>query len=60
MCDSTYNSNIVIKVEKFVDMTPKSPTCDDSVIIVSPTLIDKPLKSQFSCGDLNTVYSVFE
>ena len=41
-------------------MTPKSITFDDCVIILSPTLTDKPLKSHFSCGDLNTISSVFE
>ena len=30
------------------------------VIILSATLTDKPLKSHFSCGDLNTIHSVFE
>ena len=41
-------------------MTPKSLTFDDCVIILSPTLTDKPLRSHFSCGDLNTINSVFE
>ena len=51
MCASTYSSNMIIKVEKWVNMTPKSLTFDDCVIILSPTLTDKPLKSHFSCGD---------
>ena len=41
-------------------MTPKSLTFDDCVIILSPTFTDKPLKSHFSCGDLDTMNSVFE
>ena len=42
------------------NITPKFLTFDDCVIILSPTLTDKPLKSHFSCGDLNTIKSVFE
>ena len=41
-------------------MTPKSLTFDDCVIILSPTLTNKPLKSHFNCGDLNTIHYVFE
>ena len=41
-------------------MTPKSLTFDDCVIILTPILTDKALKSHFSCGDLNTINSVFE
>ena len=60
MCAST--SNMIIKVEKLADNDSQiSPlTFDDSVIIISPTLTDKPFKSHFSCGDLNTIKSVFE
>ena len=54
MCASTYNNNMIIKVEKNMsNMTPKSLTFDDYVIILSPALTDKALKSHFSCGDLN-------
>ena len=60
MCASTYGSNMIIKVEKLSNMTPKSLTFDDCVIILSPTLTDIPLKSHFSHGDLNTINSVFE
>ena len=49
---------MIIRVEKLVDA--KSLTFDDCVIILSPTLTDKPLKSHFSSGDLNTINSVFE
>ena len=55
MCASTYGSNMIIKVEKFVNMSLKSLTFDDCVIILSPTLTDKSLKSHLSCGDLNTI-----
>ena len=41
-------------------MTTKSLTFDDCVIILSLTLTDNPLKSYFSCGDLNTINYVFE
>ena len=51
---------MIIKVEKLVEYGSKSLTFDDCVIILSPTLTDKPLKSHFSCGDLNTINYVFE
>ena len=60
MYASTYSNNIIIKVEKLSNMITKSLTFDDCVIILSPTLTDKPLRSHFSCGDLNTINSVFE
>ena len=60
MCASTYSSNVIIKVEKLVEYDSQSLTFDDCVIILSPTLTDKPLRSHFSCGDLNTINSVFE
>ena len=42
------------------NMTHKSLTFDDCVIIPSRTLTDKPLKSHFRCGDLNTKKYVLE
>ena len=60
MCASTYSSNMIIKVEKYVKYNSKIFHFDDCVIILSPTLSDQPLKSHFSCGDLNTINSVFE
>ena len=42
------------------NMTPKCHTFDDCEINLSPTLTDKPLKSHFICGDLNTINYVFE
>ena len=41
-------------------MTPEPITFDDYVILISPTFSYNPLKSHFSCGDLNTQKSVFE
>ena len=41
-------------------MAPKSLTFDDYLIILAPPLTDKPLKSHFSCGDLNIINSVYE
>ena len=60
MCASTYSSNMIIKVEKLVEYDSQGLTFDDCVIKLSPTLTDKPLRSHFSCGDLNTINSVFE
>ena len=40
-------------------MTTKSLIFDDCVILLSPTLTDKPLKSHFHCGDLNKINYVF-
>ena len=61
MCASTYSSNMIIRVERnWSNMTPKSLTFDDCAIILSPTLTDKPRNLHFSCGDLNTINTVFE
>ena len=60
LCASTCSSNMIIKVEKLVEYDSKSLTFDECVRILSPTLTDKPLISHFSCGDLNTINSVFE
>ena len=51
---------MISKVEKLVDVTPKSLIFDNCEIILSPTLTDKPLNFHFSYGDLNTKNSVFK
>ena len=40
-------------------MTLKSLDFYVCVMILSPALIDTPLKSHFGCGDLNTINYVF-
>ena len=50
-----YSSNL----RNWSNITPRSLTFDDLAIALSSTLTDKPLKSCFACGNLNTINSDF-